>query len=246
MQNQTALITGAAKRIGAEISRILHAEGMNIVIHYRSSRDEAQALCNELNALRADSAIILAADLLKLSDINQLVKQATDYWGQLDVLINNASTFYPTPVGDITEHHWDDLLGSNLKAPLFLSQAASPELKKTHGNIINIVDVHGFRPMKNHPVYCAAKAGLAMLTQSLAKELGPEIRVNGVAPGAILWPESNMEQDIELRETILDRTALKRQGTPKDIAATVRFLIRDADYITGQVIPVCGGRSLNI
>ncbi|MDH5736348.1 MAG: SDR family oxidoreductase, partial [Gammaproteobacteria bacterium] len=168
------------------------------------------------------------------------------YWGSLNALINNASTFYPTPVGSITEHHWDDLLGSNLKAPLFLSQAAAPYLTDSHGNIINIVDVHGFRPMKNHPVYCAAKAGLAMLTQSLAKELGPEIRVNGVAPGAIMWPENNMEQDAKLREEILDRTALKRQGEPKDIAATVRFLIRDADYITGQVIPVCGGRSLNI
>lgn len=246
MQNQTALITGAAKRIGAEISRMLHAEGMNIVIHYRSSRDEAQALCNQLNALRDDSAIILQADLLNVTEIEQLVKQAAAYWGSLNALINNASTFYPTPVGSITEHHWDDLLGSNLKAPLFLSQAAAPYLTDSHGNIINIVDVHGFRPMKNHPVYCAAKAGLAMLTQSLAKELGPEIRVNGVAPGAIMWPENNMEQDDKLREEILDRTALKRQGEPKDIAATVRFLIRDADYITGQVIPVCGGRSLNI
>lgn len=246
MQNQTALITGAAKRIGAEISRMLHAEGMNIAIHYRSSKDEAQALCNELNALRGDSAIILRADLLKISDIESLCQQAADYWGSLDAVVNNASSFYPTPVGSITEQHWDDLLGSNLKAPLFLSQAAAPYLRKSHGNIINIVDVHGFRPMKNHPVYCAAKAGLAMLTQSLAKELGPEVRVNGVAPGAILWPENNMEQDAKLREEILDRTALKRQGEPKDIAATVRFLIRDAHYITGQVIPVCGGRSLNI
>lgn len=246
MQNQTALITGAAKRIGAEISRMLHAEGMNIAIHYRSSKGEAEELCNQLNALRSDSAILLQADLLKVADIEKLVQQAADYWGSLTALINNASTFYPTPVGSITEQHWDDLLGSNLKAPLFLSQAAAPYLKNTQGNIINIVDVHGFRPMKNHPVYCAAKAGLAMLTQSLAKELGPEVRVNGVAPGAILWPESNMEQDAKLREEILDRTALKRQGTPRDIAATVRFLIRDADYITGQVIPVCGGRSLNI
>ncbi|MFW2372941.1 MAG: pteridine reductase [Gammaproteobacteria bacterium] len=244
MQNQTALITGAAKRIGAEISRMLHAEGMNIVIHYRSSKDEAEALCNELNALRADSAIILQADLLKVDDCNSLVQKAAEYWGELSALVNNASSFYPTPVGEITEAHWDDLMGSNLKAPLFLSQAASPFLGKNRGNIINIVDVHGFRPMKLHPVYCAAKAGLAMLTQSLARELGPEIRVNGVAPGAILWPES--ELDPQLQQDILERTALKRQGEPRDIAATVRFLIRDADYITGQVIPVCGGRSLNI
>lgn len=244
MQNHTALITGAAKRIGAEISRMLHAEGMNIVIHYRSSKDEAEALCNELNALRADSAIIRQADLLKVADCNTLVQKAADYWGELSALINNASSFYPTPVGEITEAHWDDLMGSNLKAPLFLSQAASPYLVKTRGNIINIVDIHGFRPMKLHPVYCAAKAGLAMLTQSLARELGPEIRVNGVAPGAILWPES--ELDSQLQQDILERTALKRQGEPKDIATTVRFLIRDANYITGQVIPVCGGRSLNI
>jgi len=244
MQNQTALITGAAKRIGAEISRMLHAEGMNIVIHYRSSKDEAEALCNELNALRADSAIILQANLLKVDDCNTLVQKAAEYWGELSALINNASSFYPTPVGEITEAHWDDLMGSNLKAPLFLSQAASPHLGKIRGNIINIVDVHGFRPMKLHPVYCAAKAGLAMLTQSLARELGPNIRVNGVAPGAILWPES--ELDPQIQQDILERTALKRQGEPRDIAATVRFLIRDADYITGQVIPVCGGRSLNI
>lgn len=246
MRNKTALITGAAKRIGAEISRMLHAEGMNIAIHYRSSEDEAQALCDELNALRADSAIILQADLHHTVELESLVKQAADYWGDLSALINNASTFYPTPVGSITEAHWDDLMGSNLKAPLFLSQAATPYLKTSRGNIINIVDVHGFRPMKLHPVYSAAKAGLAMLTQSLARELGPEIKVNGVAPGAIMWPESGLEEDAATQQMILDRTALKRKGEPRDIAATVRFLIRDADYITGQVIPVCGGRSINI
>lgn len=244
MQSKTVLITGAAKRIGAEISRMLHADGMNIVIHYRSSKDEAQALCNELNALRADSAIILQADLHQTSELATLVQQAADYWGRLDVLINNASTFYPTPVGEITEAHWDDLMGSNLKAPLFLSQAAMPHLRNSQGSIINIVDIHAFRPMKQHPVYCAAKAGLAMLTQSLARELGPDVRVNGVAPGAIIWPSSEMDKLTQ--DAILDRTALKRQGEPRDIAATVRFLIRDADYITGQVIPVCGGRSLNI
>ena len=246
MHNQTALITGAAKRIGAEISRMLHAEGMNIAIHYRSSKDEAQALCNELNALRADSAIILQADLLKVAELAPLVQQAAEYWEGLHALTNNASSFYPTPVGSITEEQWDDLMGSNLKAPLFLSQAAAPYLRSSQGNIINIVDVHGFRPMKLHPVYCAAKAGLAMLTQSLARELGPEIKVNGVAPGAIMWPESGLEEDPATQQMILDRTALKRKGEPRDIAATVRFLIRDSDYITGQVIPVCGGRSVNI
>lgn len=246
MQNKTALITGGARRIGAEIARMLHAEGMNIAIHYHSSSGEAQQLCDKLNGLRNNSAIILQANLLRVSELPTLVDQIIKHWGGLDALINNASTFYPTPIGEITEAHWDDLIGTNLKAPLFLSQAAAPHLKLTHGNIINIVDVHGFRPMKNHPVYCAAKAGLAMLTQSLAKELGPEVRVNGVAPGAIMWPESDVEQDAALREMILDRTALKRQGEPRDIAAAVRFLIRDAGYITGQVIPVCGGRSINI
>jgi pteridine reductase len=246
MQNQTALITGAAKRIGAEISRMLHAEGMNIAIHYRSSRDEAQALCNELNALRADSAIILQADLLHTDELQKLVNEAAAYWNGLNALINNASSFYPTPVGSITEEQWDDLVGSNLKAPLFLSQAAAPLLTESCGNIINIVDIHGFRPMKSHPVYCAAKAGLAMLTQSLARELGPHVRVNGVAPGAIMWPESGLEEDEATQQMIIDRTALKRKGEPRDIAATVRFLLRDADYITGQVLPVCGGRSINI
>lgn len=245
MQNKTALITGGAKRIGAEITRMLHAEGMNVCIHYRSSRDEAQQLCDHLNKLRKNSAIILQADLLRTAELPVLVEAAVKHWGRLDALVNNASTFYPTPVGKITETQWDDLIGSNLKAPLFLSQAAAPHLKQNRGNIINIVDVHGFRPMKDHPVYSTAKAGLAMLTQALAKELGPEVRVNGVAPGAIMWPENN-QQDMALREMILDRTTLKRQGDPKDIAAAVRFLIRDADYITGVVIPVCGGRSINI
>jgi len=246
MQHKTVLITGGAKRIGAEIARLLHADGMNIVIHYRSSNGDAQQLCNQLNQLRDNSAIILQANLLQINELPALVEKSAAQWGGLDVLINNASTFYPTPVGEITETQWDDLMGSNLKAPLFLSQAAAPHLKHQRGCIVNIVDVHGIRPMKNHPVYCAAKAGLAMLTQSLAKELGPQVRVNGVAPGAIMWPENNLEQDEALREMILERTALKRQGEPKDIAAAVRFLIRDADYITGQVIPVCGGRSINI
>jgi len=243
-QIKTALITGAAARIGAEITRTLHAAGMNIVIHYRSSADQANALRDQLNSQRANSAHTLQADLLDTPSLATLVEQATDVWGGLDVLVNNASSFYPTPVGEITETHWDDLMGSNLKAPIFLSQAATPYLKTSQGCIINIVDVHGFRPMKAHPVYCAAKAGLAMLTQSLAKELGPEIRVNGVAPGAIMWPSS--ELDPATQEAILERTALKRQGGPEDIAKTVKFLVLEGDYITGQVIPVDGGRSINI
>lgn len=244
MQNKTVLITGAAARIGAEIAHTLHETGMNIVIHYRHSAEKAEALCGVLNDKRANSAITLQADLLQTNTLEKLVDEAAAVWNGLDVLVNNASSFYPTAVGDITEAHWDDLMGSNLKAPLFLSQAATPYLRKRQGCIINIVDIHGFRPMKEHPVYCAAKAGLAMLTQSLAKELGPDIRVNGVAPGAIMWPASELDKDIQ--DSILERTALKRQGEPKDIAKAVKFLIMDAGYITGQVIPVDGGRSLNI
>jgi len=248
MQNnsvpKTVLITGAAARIGAEIARTLHASGMNIVIHYRSSADKAEALSASLNEIRKNSSQILQADLLQTQTIDPLVEKAAAIWCGLDVLINNASSFYPTPVGSITEKHWDDLMGSNLKAPVFLSQAATPYLQQSQGCIINIVDIHGFRPMKEHPVYCAAKAGLAMLTQSLAKELGPDIRVNGVAPGAIMWPSS--ELDPEVQASILERTSLKRQGSPQDIANTVKFLVLDAGYITGQVIPVDGGRSLNI
>ncbi len=241
---KTTLITGASARIGAEIARTLHAAGMNIIIHYRASKQQAAELSDSLNQIRPESAYILQADLLKTESLAPLVKQAADVWGQLDCLVNNASSFYPTPVGEITEDHWDDLMGSNLKAPIFLSQAATPYLKKTHGCIINIVDIHAFRAMKQHPVYCAAKAGLAMITQSLAKELGPEIRVNGVAPGAIMWPNSELNADIQA--SIIERTALKRQGCPQDIAKTVKFLILDGDYITGQIIPVDGGRILNI
>ncbi len=248
MQNQshskTVLITGAAARIGAEISRSLHAAGFNIAIHYRHSAQSAEALAEQLNNLRPNSAATLQADLLNTPTLNTLVDNAATIWGGLDVLINNASSFYPTPVGEITEAHWDDLMGSNLKAPLFLSQAATTYLKKSQGCIINIVDIHGFRPMKAHPVYCAAKAGLAMITQSLARELGPDIRVNGVAPGAIMWP--NTELDSQVQESILQRTALKRQGKPQDIAKAVKFLVMDGEYITGQVLPVDGGRSLNI
>lgn len=244
LHGKTALITGGAKRIGAEDSRTLHAAGMNIIIHYRSSRAAADALAKELNQLRADSAHVLQLDLDHTDQLAGLIEQTVAIWGRLDVLINNASSFYPTPVGSITTDDWDNLFNSNLKAPLFLSQAAAPHLKKTGGCIINMVDIHAFKPMRKHPVYCAAKAGLAMLTQSLARELGPEVRVNGVAPGAILWPENEMQD--ETKQLILERTALKRAGTPADIAKTILFLVRDADYITGQIIPVDGGRSLNI
>jgi pteridine reductase len=244
LQGKAALITGGAKRIGAVDSRTLHAAGMNIIIHCRNSRTEAEALAAELNQERSHSAHVLQLDLDNTDQLAGLIDQAVAVWGRLDALINNASSFYPTPVGTITTNDWDNLMGSNLKAPLFLSQAAAPHLKKTGGCIINMVDVHAFKPMRKHPVYCAAKAGLVMLTQSLARELGPEVRVNGVAPGAILWPENEINADT--KQLILDRTALKRPGTPTDISKTILFLIRDADYITGQIISVDGGRSLNI
>lgn len=244
LQNKTALITGASRRIGAVITRTLHQAGMNISLHYRGSQQEAEALANELNAQRENSCITIRQDLHNTAELPKLIEQSQQHWGQLDLLVNNASSFYPTHIGKMTEQHWDDLMGSNLKAPLFLSQAAIPALKQSQGGIINIVDIHAEKPMKNHTIYCSAKAGLAMMTKSLAKELGPEIRVNGVAPGAIMWPEN--ELDAETQDEILNRTALKRSGMPEDIAATVLFLARDAHYITGQIIPVDGGRSINI
>jgi len=242
LHGKVALITGAAHRIGAELARQLHQAGMNIALHYRSSRAKAETLAAQLNARRHDSVRLIQADLLDTAALAEVITAAAKPWQRLDVLINNASTFYPTEIGKATEADWDDLIGSNLKAPFFLSQAAAPELKKQRGCIINIVDIHSQRPMKGYPIYSAAKAGLAMMTMSLARELGPDVRVNGVAPGAILWPEHEMdEQD---KAEIVDRTALKRQGTAADIARTALFLIRDADYISGQIINVDGGRTL--
>ena len=243
LAGKTALLTGAARRVGAVIAEHLHAAGMNLCIHYRSSFAPAQALKARLERRRAESVFLIQADLMEFPALENLVEQAYGRWGRLDALVNNASTFYPTPVGRITEAHWNDLLGTNLKAPLFLSQAAAPYLKACGGSIVNIVDIHAERPLKGHPVYSIAKAGLVMLTKSMARELGPEVRVNGIAPGAILWPESGDSE--ALRELILERTALKRQGEPEDIARTALFLVRDAHYITGQIIAVDGGRSLN-
>ncbi len=243
------LVTGGAKRIGAETVRLLHQAGYNTVIHCRSSRQSADDLAEQLNNSRADSAKVIQADLDNETIYNSLIEQAFLCWNRLDVLVNNASSFYPTPIGSITLDDWSNLVNSNMKAPLFLAQAAAPYLEKTQGNIINMIDIHGQRPMKDHTVYCAAKAGLAMLTMSLAKELGPNIRVNGVAPGAILWPASdgaNGDMPEQTKNLILERTALKRPGQPIDIARTILFLIKDADYITGQIIAVDGGRSLNI
>ncbi len=241
---KTALVTGGSKRIGATTVRLLHEAGYNLVIHCRLSRQSADSLAEELNKDRVDSARVIQGDLNDETIYNNLIEQAFKCWNRLDVLVNNASSFYPTPVGSITMDDWHNLINSNMKAPLFLAQAAAPYLKQTQGNIINMLDVHAQRPMKEHPVYCAAKAGLAMLTMSLAKELGPDIRVNAVAPGAILWPDNEMPE--HTKKLILERTSLKKAGDPIDIAKTILFLVRDAHYITGQIIAVDGGRTINI
>jgi pteridine reductase len=242
LRDQVVLITGGARRVGAQIARTLHAAGANLLIHYRTSASAAIALAEELNRTRASSAAIHPAHLTEDGAPEKLMAATLDRYGRLDVLINNASSFYPTPLGKITQGQWDDLIGSNVKAPLFLSQAAAPSLRIRRGLIINMIDIHAFRPLRAHPVYSVAKAGLAMLTRSLARELGPDIRVNGIAPGPVLWPEGDMDED--LKRQIIDKTALKRHGTPQDIARTALFLCQDAPYITGQIIAVDGGRSI--
>ena len=242
LTDKVALITGGAQRVGAMTARLLHAAGANLVLHYRNSRQQALDLQSELNALRSNSVILVQADLLETIKLKAIIKSCIEQWGRLDILVNNASSFYPTPVGKVTENDWDDLIGSNMKAPFFLSQAAAPYLEKQHGCIISIVDIHAQRPMQGHSVYNMAKAGLAMLVKTLAFELGPKVRVNGVAPGAIMWPDNDMD-DIT-KQRIVSRTYLKRKGSAQDIARTVLFLAANADYITGQVIAVDGGRSL--
>jgi pteridine reductase len=216
------------------------------MIHFRSSGTEARALQAELNELRPESVAIVQANLLNIAHLPTLVQETVSHFGQLDVLINNASSFFPTSVGDVTEAHWDDLVGTNLKTPLFLAQAAAPHLRRTEGCIVNIIDIHADRPMKNYLVYNVAKGGLVALTRSLARELGPEVRVNGVSPGAILWPEDESWSDELARHRIVGTTLLKRVGEPDDIARTVRFLVEDAPYVTGQIIAVDGGRSVHI
>jgi pteridine reductase len=246
LQGKVILVTGGAKRVGAAICRRLHAGGADVMVHYRSSAPEARALEAELIARRPESAVLVQGDLLKVSVLSGLIKDTVKAFGRLDALVNNASSFYPTAVGEITEKAWDDLMGTNLKAPLFLAQAAARELRKTHGCIVNIIDIHAEVPMKNHLVYNAAKGGLLTLTRSLARELGPEVRVNGIAPGTILWPEYDTWQDEVARQRIINQTALKRIGEPDDIAKAVEFLIAQAPYVTGQVIAVDGGRSVNL
>lgn len=245
LNERVVLITGAAHRIGATIATTLHAEGMKVVLHYRNSASAARALAAELNAARPDSVVTVQGDLLDIARLPAVVEEAANAWGHIDVLVNNASTFYPTQVGEVNETQWEELIGSNLKAPFFLAQAAAPHLRQAEGCIVNIVDIHADRPLKGYPVYSIAKAGLVMLTKALAKELGPAVRVNAVAPGAILWPENANELDSAAQQEIISRTALKRRGEPMDIARAVRFLVRDALYMSGQVLTVDGGRTLH-
>ncbi|HZW25405.1 MAG TPA: pteridine reductase [Gallionella sp.] len=246
MQGKVVLVTGGAKRVGAAICRRLHAAGATLAIHYRSSAQQAQELQDELNALRPDSAAVFQSDLLDVAVLPQLVAAAVEKFGRLDALVNNASSFYATPLAEVDEPQWTDLLGTNLKAPLFLAQAAADELRRRHGAIVNIVDIHAERPMQGHLLYSVAKAGLVALTRGLAQEMAPQVRVNAVAPGVIVWPEGTDWDDAERRRKIVAHTLLKREGEPDDIARTVQFLLDDSPYITGQVIAVDGGRSINI
>ncbi len=242
LTDKVALITGGARRIGRAIAQRLHQEGMRIVVHYHSSADDADTLVAELNGRRPDSAVSVQGDLTQSSTVETLVIDAVDSCGRLDVVVNNASIFYPTPIGSTGIRHWDELMDVNLKAPYLVAKSAAPALKATRGCIINIADIYGFRPLKSHTVYCTAKAGLIMLTRALARDLAPEVRVNAIAPGAILWPAGDIED--QEKQRIISRTPLQRQGTPQEIAAVVLFLIRDATYTSGHIIPVDGGRSI--
>jgi pteridine reductase len=237
---RVVLVTGAAKRIGARIARTLHAAGCDLALHYRGSVDEFRSLQEELEAARAGSVLALRADLGAFDRLPEMVAQTLGRFGRLDGRVNNASSFHPTPIGRATPAHWDDLFASNARAPFFLSQAAAPHLAATRGAIVNLVDIYATRPLAGHTIYCMAKAALLMATKSLALELGPQVRVNAVAPGAILWPED--EANAAAREAMLARTPLSRIGTPEEIAEAVRWLLFDATYCTGQVIAVDGGR----
>src|SRR5580700_3566095 len=242
LTGKAALITGAARRVGASIARMLHAAGADVVLHYRSSADDAAALMRELNASRPGSAALAECDLLQIAQLPALVAAATGAFGGLDILVNNASTFYPTPLGDITEIDWDDLVGTNLRAPLFLSQAAAPLLHAREGLIINLADIHGTRSLRRYPVYSLAKGGLIMLTKCLARELGPHVRVNAVAPGPVMWPEDGLDEALQAR--IIAGTALKRVGSAADVARACLFFATEAPYVTGQILAVDGGRSI--
>ena len=245
LEGKVILVTGAARRIGAAIARRLHAAGAQLMLHSRSAEADAQALQAELNAIRADSVALVHADLLHIAGLPIMIKNTLARFERLDGLVNNASSFYSTPFGEITHRDWEDLIGTNLKVPLFLSQAAAPALKKSGGCIVNIVDIHAERPLRNYAVYSVAKTGLAGLTRSLARELGPEVRVNGVSPGPVMWPEDGAFDEVT-RQRVISHTVLKRAGEPDDVAGAVLYLIADAPYVTGQIIAVDGGRSINL
>lgn len=245
MQGKVVLITGGAKRVGAAICRRLHGSGANLMLHYRASGGEARLLQAELNHARPNSVALIQADLLDTGKLPSLVDQTVHTFGRLDYLINNASSFFPTPVGEIGIDNWNDLIGTNLQAPLFLAQAAAPSLRKAGGAIVNIADIHADRPLKSYVVYSIAKAGLIGLTRSLARELAPEVRVNAVAPGPVLWPDDESFDELS-RQRIISHTPLKREGTPEDIAGAVHYLLVDASYVTGQTLNVDGGRNIAI
>jgi pteridine reductase len=243
-ERPVALVTGAARRVGRVIARTLHEAGYDLALHYRSSRGEAEQLAAELGARRADSVLLLGADLAQVAELPKLVLRTVQRFGRLDALVNNASAFYPTAIGEATEAQWDELFASNAKAPFFLAQAAAPHLRVARGAIVNLVDIYAERPLARHTLYCMAKAANAMLVKSLARELGPEVRVNGVAPGAVLWPEAG-KSSAEQQE-LLARTALRHAGAAEDVAGAVLYLLRDAPYVTGHILPVDGGRLLMI
>ncbi|MDX1755474.1 MAG: pteridine reductase [Marinobacter sp.] len=245
-ESPVVLITGAAHRLGAATARHLHQRGWRVIVHYRSRQQQAEDLVAALNRQRAESAIALAADLSQPAEVDRLARQAVAHWGRLDGLVNNASVFYPTPTASATGDDWDTLLHTNLRAPFLLVQGCLPALQRASGGIVNLIDIYHQRPLADHPLYCASKSGLATLTRAWAKDLAPAVRVNGVSPGAILWPESGIEADQAHQQAILDKTPLGRTGTPEDIAGAVAFLLCDAPFITGQILAVDGGRSLNM
>ena len=240
--NKVALITGGARRLGAEIARALHNEGMNLLLHYHTSVTEARELQESLNLVRAESVVLVGSDLLNLAKLERMIEHTVTTFGRLDVLVNNASSFYPTPLGKTTEEQWHDLIGTNLKAPFFLAQAAASALAESRGCIVNQVDIYAERPLRGYPVYSVAKAGLAALTRTLARELSPHVRVNGIAPGAVLWPENDTDEIAQQR--LISSTPLKRVGHPKEVASALVYLVRDAAFVNGQILTVDGGRSI--